>query len=90
MWIGTYDGLNRYDGYSFKVFRKEIGKENMLGTNLVSSITEDHEGNLWIGTDDDGIYYFDRDKETFKNFKNHITKPDLLTSNQIWNKHELS
>ena len=59
IWIGTQEGLNRYDGYNFKVYRKEIDNENMLGTNLVSCITEDKDGNLWIGTDDDGIYFFD-------------------------------
>lgn len=83
MWIGTYDGLNRYDGYTFKIFRREIGKNDALRTNLVSCITEDSQGNLWIGTDDDGIYYFDRERETFASFKNTSQNQQLFTTNQI-------
>ena len=83
MWIGTYDGLNRYDGYSFKVFRRGIGNKKTLGTNLVSCIFEDKSGNFWIGTDDDGLYYFDRENESFRSFKNTSENPDLLISNHI-------
>ena len=55
----------------------------MLGSNLVSCIAEDSSGNLWIGTDDTGIYYFNRETETFRNFKNNTSEQELLTSNQV-------
>ena len=87
IWIGTYDGLNRFDGYRFKVFRTGLGADNMLGSNLISCIAEDRHGNFWIGTDDTGIYYFDRAKETFRNFKNNTEDQDLLTSNQVTDLH---
>lgn len=49
MWFGTYDGLNRYDGYSFKVFRNIIGDTNSLIDNHIYSISGDRNQNLWIG-----------------------------------------
>jgi ligand-binding sensor domain-containing protein len=50
MWFGTYDGLNRYDGYGFKVFRNKFNDTNSLANNRVSTLTEDNRNNLWIGT----------------------------------------
>src|ERR1044072_2291177 len=43
MWFGTYDGLNRYDGYSFKVFRNIIGDSNSLRDNHIYAIEEDNQ-----------------------------------------------
>lgn len=50
MWFGTYEGLNRYDGYSFKVFRNQLNDAASLIHNRVVSIYEDAMDNLWIGT----------------------------------------
>lgn len=49
MWFGTYDGLNRYDGYGFKIFRNVIGNETSLCDNHISGIEGDAQHNLWIG-----------------------------------------
>ncbi|MBL7737934.1 MAG: response regulator [Chitinophagaceae bacterium] len=50
MWFGTYDGLNRYDGYSFRVFRNSIGDSTSLSDNHIYSIDGDVHRNIWIGT----------------------------------------
>ncbi|WP_276485511.1 hybrid sensor histidine kinase/response regulator transcription factor [Paraflavitalea pollutisoli] len=50
VWLGTFDGLNRYDGYDFKVYRHRTGDSNSLVHNIIASITEDSLHNLWIGT----------------------------------------
>ena len=50
MWFGTYDGLNRYDGYEFKIFRSRSGDTSSLVHNWVNSIAEDTQYRLWIGT----------------------------------------
>jgi signal transduction histidine kinase/ligand-binding sensor domain-containing protein/DNA-binding response OmpR family regulator len=50
MWFGTYDGLNRYDGYEFKIFRNDFKNDQSLVNNWINAIREDVEGNLWIGT----------------------------------------
>jgi len=49
MWFGTYDGLNRYDGYSFQVFRNTIGDPASLLDNHVYCINSDPENNIWVG-----------------------------------------
>ncbi len=68
MWFGTKDGLNRYDGSSFRIFRHDQSKPGSLGNNNISSLIENKDGRLWIGTDD-GIYIYDPLKETFEPLK---------------------
>ena len=70
MWFGTQDGLNRFDGYSFKVYRHDAADPNSLSDNFVRSITEDATGALWIGTETAGVDKFDRDTGQFTHFPN--------------------
>lgn len=49
MWFGTYDGLNRYDGYNFKVFRNRINDKKSLPFNTIYNIEGDSRNNIWIG-----------------------------------------
>ncbi len=65
LWVGTMDGLNRYDGYSFEIFRHEINQENSISGNYIQCITEDCNGDLWIGTIGNGLNRWDRDTESF-------------------------
>ncbi|GAA4237821.1 two-component regulator propeller domain-containing protein [Postechiella marina] len=64
IWVGTYDGLNKYDGYSFKIFKNTL-EEDLLTSNRVRDIEEDKKGNLWIGTDA-GITIRNCSTDTFK------------------------
>ena len=50
LWFGTREGLNRYDGYEFKVFKRIPAQPNSLTDNLILSICEDDSGFLWVGT----------------------------------------
>ncbi|WP_235894368.1 hybrid sensor histidine kinase/response regulator transcription factor [Flavobacterium zepuense] len=49
MWFGTYDGLNRYDGYSFKTYRNLIGDSTSIASNSVYCIQNDSKNNIWVG-----------------------------------------
>ena len=49
LWFGTYDGLNRYDGYGFKIFHNIIGDSTSLAINNIYTIEEDNNHNLWVG-----------------------------------------
>src|SRR5579864_6563916 len=50
MWFGTRDGLNRYDGYDFDVYRNIPQDSQSLSNNFVTSIIQDRNGDLWVGT----------------------------------------
>ena len=57
MWFGTYDGLNRYDGSSVKVFRNRLKDKYSLPHNYIYSIAEDAENNIWVGTGQGAVIY---------------------------------
>jgi ligand-binding sensor domain-containing protein/signal transduction histidine kinase len=59
LWFGTEDGLNRYDGYSFKVYRPDADDPASISDRWVTAMTEDNDGNLWIGTRQGGLNRFD-------------------------------
>ncbi|MFL9832164.1 two-component regulator propeller domain-containing protein [Flavobacterium sp. ST-87] len=64
MWFGTYDGLNRYDGYNFKIFRNEINNPNSISNNTIYSLEGDSSRNIWIGGNK-GASVYDKTKALF-------------------------
>ncbi len=82
LWFGTYEGLNRYDGYNFKVYKSDPGNPYGLSHNHIECITEDHLGMLWIGTEG-GLNRFNRETEQFINYKNNFDNPHSLGNNHI-------
>ncbi|MGX4601103.1 two-component regulator propeller domain-containing protein [Faecalimicrobium sp. JNUCC 81] len=50
IWIGTNDGLNKYNGYDFKIYRHDQDSENSITNNYIVDLQEDKEGNIWVGT----------------------------------------
>jgi len=82
IWIGTNDGVSRFDGKKFTTFLlpkiQVTDTTTIYSLNRITSIVEDHNGNLWFGTDGFGIYRYNG--ETFTNF----TKEDGLADNVIY------
>ncbi len=83
MWFGTQDGLCRFDGYKFKIFRNEQGK-NSISNNYIWQIYEDKEGNFWIATFGGGLNKFDPAAESFTHYKNETGNSNTLSSNNIF------
>jgi ligand-binding sensor domain-containing protein/signal transduction histidine kinase len=72
MWFGTYDGLNKYDGYKFTVYKYNAENENSPGNNMIMDIAEDDRGNLWLATWGGGLNMFDWKKEKFIRYRYNV------------------
>lgn len=77
MWFATDDGLNRFDGTNFKVYRNRRGDTTSLRANEILALHEDQNGNLWVGTSGGGFSMYDRRKDNFLHFPTHNTVPGL-------------
>lgn len=83
IWMGTSDGLNRYNAYSFEIF-KNTNEVNQLAGNNITALVEDWEGNLWIGTST-GLSFFNPKSETFTNYFHSPRDAKSISSNTIQN-----
>jgi signal transduction histidine kinase/ligand-binding sensor domain-containing protein/ActR/RegA family two-component response regulator len=83
MWFGTREGLNKYDGYVFTVYKNKIGDDNSLSNNLINALVEDDKGYLWIGTWGGGLDRYDRRTDQFTHFRHVDTDPNSLSSNLV-------
>jgi len=82
IWIATNSGLTRFDGYDFKIF-DEKQSVNSISSNLVTTVAEDHNGNLWVGTRGGGLNKFDPKTEQFKQFKHSVTDNNTLNNDIV-------
>ena len=84
MWFGTSQGVCRFDGYKFTVFKNDPDDSTSLKGNLVRAIFEDSKGQLWMGTENGGLNKFNREKENFKHLfyygENSLLKDASVTS----------
>ena len=68
LWLGTIDGLNRYDGYEFRVYTNDPNDIASISDNFISAIFEDSDGYIWVGTVNGYFNRFNRKSEIFKRF----------------------
>lgn len=80
VWIGTNNGLNRYDGLDFKVYNK---RNSNISSNDISDILIDNKNRIWITTLGGGLHYYNPLNDTFKIFKNIYDDSGSLISNQV-------
>src|SRR6266545_3744229 len=78
MWFGTEDGLNRYDGYTFKTFKPDPDVPTSLSDRWINSIVEDQEGYLWIATRQGGLNRYDPRTEEFTRYVHDDLNPTSL------------
>ena len=77
LWLGTQNGLVRYDGYSMKVFKPENMNQEKMMQNGIVALYEDTEKTLWICTLN-GLYKFNRSDETFQCYKNIVNDKESI------------
>ena len=76
MWFATKDGLNRYDGYHFKIYRHDTEDTSSIAGSFVQSLFEDSKGRIWTGTSSGNVDYFDHASGKFRHIisdKNGMT-----------------
>ena len=82
MWFGTQDGLNRFDGYSFRVFRARPEINNAINNSWVSALLADTKGRFWVGTKG-GLCTYNPEKENFSRFREVFKVDHLIDSVSI-------
>lgn len=83
LWLGTQDGLNRYDGHQFKIFKNIPFDSTSLAENFISSLLVDAKGRLWVGTMNMGLHLYDPKTNTFTRFQHDPNRPQTISNNTI-------
>lgn len=83
MWFATHDGLNKFDGYDFTVYRPEVDNEKSISSNLIYRIAGDANDNLWIGTTGGGINFYDKKKDEFTQFIHKADDPSSIIDDHV-------
>lgn len=83
IWIATSDGLNRYDGLNFKIFKKNSRDTSSLQDNNITTLCIDNGGNLWIGTFSGGLSRYVKEKDCFVNYVNNPKDSNSIIDNTI-------
>ncbi|OGB66201.1 MAG: hypothetical protein A2Y94_14480 [Caldithrix sp. RBG_13_44_9] len=83
LWLGTQEGLNRYDGYDFTIYKHDPYDKNSLSDNWVTVLFVDQEGYLWVGTNAGGINLFDPGNNGFIRYLHDPDDPGSISDNRI-------
>jgi ligand-binding sensor domain-containing protein/serine phosphatase RsbU (regulator of sigma subunit) len=83
MWFITEDGINRFDGYNFRIFKHNSNDPGSLSHNELKAICIDHLGSIWVGTFYQGLERFDRETERFTHFRHDPGNPRSLGSDIV-------
>ncbi len=82
MWIGTRDGLNRYDGYKFVIYSHNSGDNNTISNNQITDIAEDKQGNIWVSTAA-GLNKYERNSGRFVRYLHNPNNLNSIATNEL-------
>jgi len=83
LWLATESGLDRYDGNSIRVYRRERGNAHALASDYVWTIAEDSHTDLWLATKGGGVARWERRTDQFQIFRHDSSRADSLASDQV-------
>ncbi len=83
IWMGTQDGLNRYDGQGFRIYQNDPADSTSLSRNWIMDLAEDDDGKIWIATQGGGLNVFDPVTEKFKAYRFDANDPTSLGHDRI-------
>ncbi len=83
LWFTTFNGLNRFDGRTFKIFQFDSNNPESLADNLCTSICEADDGKIWVISGGNGLSIFDPETEKFEHIKHDPKDPNSLCSNLL-------
>jgi signal transduction histidine kinase/ligand-binding sensor domain-containing protein/CheY-like chemotaxis protein len=83
LWLATESGLDRYDGNSLRIYRRERGNSQGLASDYIWTIAEDPRGDLWLATVGGGVARWDRRTDQFQLFRHDPSRADSLASDQV-------
>ena len=83
MWVATLDGLNRYDGNAFLVYKHNPNDPGSLSANFIQDLMEDDQGNLWIATNSGGVNKFRPATEGFTSYRHDPNNSNSICGNSV-------
>ncbi len=83
IWFATEDGLNRFDGYQFTVYKHDPNDPYSLSHNHVTRLLEDRQGRIWIGTFNAGLNRLDPATGQFTRYRSDDQRPDAMQGNRV-------
>ncbi|MBN1300022.1 MAG: hypothetical protein JW995_02305 [Melioribacteraceae bacterium] len=83
LWFGTEDGLNRYDGYKFTIYKNDLSDSGSIGDNFIWTLAEDKLGNIWIGTNSGGLNKYDYKTDRFERYTYEADNDASVSENNI-------
>lgn len=83
IWIGTKDGLNRFDGYNFKTYRSEATNKGSLSSNYITFVEVDAGGNLWVQSQPGGLHLYDPYEDSFLKINTVTSAPEIFRSSFV-------
>lgn len=83
LWFSTSDGLNKWNGYEFEIFKNDSENLNSLSSNFILSLAQDHDSNIWIGTNQTGVVRYNMLTEQFYRYSSSLTNSNAVPSTYI-------
>jgi ligand-binding sensor domain-containing protein/serine phosphatase RsbU (regulator of sigma subunit) len=87
MWIGSQDGLTRYDGRRFRNYRHDRGSPSSLAANYITALDVAADGKIWVGTGEAGLSVYDPETDAFTSFKHAEADPSSLSADGVTTLH---